>query len=61
MNARYYHPWTWDRPSATVRDGRGPERVDTSTPDPDYTPRPVGFTAPLTEAVEPKTWDGDNS
>lgn len=50
----------WDRPSATIRDGRGPERVDTNTPDPDFKPRPVGFTANLTEA-EPLTWEGDNS
>lgn len=40
--------------------GGGPERVVSDEPDPDFKPRPVGFTAPLVEA-EPDLWEGDQA
>ena len=53
-----YPERTWDRPTTTLRDGRGPERVDTDQPDPTFQRRPVGFRPP---EQEPATWDGDDS
>lgn len=38
----------------------GPSRVSTDDADPTYKPRPVGFTADLSEP-EPTTWEGDNA
>ena len=38
----------------------GPTRVETGEPDPEFKPRPVGFTADLGEA-EPLVWDGDGA
>jgi hypothetical protein len=49
MNTTTYAVWRWDRIGASVRESRGPERVDTSSPDPDFRARPVGFTADLTD------------
>jgi hypothetical protein len=58
--AGWYPEWTWDRPSATIRDGRPPDRTyDEKNADPDWKPRPAGFTAQLRPAVEPLLWDGD--
>jgi len=44
-----------------VRDGRGPERVQVDKPDPNFRPRPVGFTANVELAEpDPLTWKGDD-
>lgn len=49
----------WTRASV-VRTG-GPERVlYDDSPDPNFKPRPVGFTADLREP-DPLLWDGDNA
>ena len=50
--------WRRKRPEPTLRDGRGPERVETDKPDPDFQRRPVGFRPP---EQEPLTWDGDGA
>lgn len=39
--------WTWRPDPSVVLGSSYPARVDTSDPDPDYEPRPVGFTADL--------------
>lgn len=39
--------WAWLHAPSPVLGSSGPTRVDTSDPDPDYKPRPVGFTADL--------------
>lgn len=62
------HVLTWEWTPATLRDGRGPERVS-GDPDPDFKPRPfLGF-APTqrdspppanAEPVDmPDVWEGD--
>lgn len=50
------------RTPAIVRGG-APERVyDADAADPDWKPRPVGFTAQLpTGEREPQLWEGDNA
>jgi hypothetical protein len=50
-----------DKPSVSLGSS-GPVRVDQSTPDPDFKPRPVGFTATLEPAEQaPLVWDGDDA
>lgn len=47
---------------ASVVTTGGPERVVDDGPDPNFKPRPVGFTARMEQApVEPLTWEGDNA
>lgn len=61
---RYTNRGIWSRPErATMNLGSsGPTRVDTSTPDPDFKPRPVGFTAQIEPAErDPQLWDGDGA
>lgn len=53
-----YAGWRWTWRVATLRDGRGPERVVTDDPDPNFKRRPVGFRPPESE---PQIWDGDNA
>jgi len=52
----------WVRmPHTTLNLGSsGPTRVETGQPDPEFKPRPVGFTADPGEA-EPLVWDGDSA
>lgn len=56
----WFNERRWDRATASIRDGRGPERVEVGEVDPKFKPRPVGFTASLPEP-EPLTWEGDNA
>ena len=40
----------------------GPMRVDTANPDPNFKPRPVGFTATIEPLeAEPQIWEGDDA
>lgn len=49
----------WVR-AEVIRSG-GPERIHyDDQPDPEFTPRPVGFTADLRDPA-PLLWDGDNA
>jgi len=46
----------------TIRDGRGPERVEVGEKDATFKPRPVGFTAVIEPLeAEPLIWEGDNA
>ena len=52
----------WDNigVSPQIRETAGIARVVTDQPDPDFKPRPVGFTARVVE-VDPLVWEGDNA
>lgn len=63
----------WDRPiipalqyqvrqHVNIERTGGPERIyDSSAADPDWKPRPVGFTAHIATEREPILWEGDGA
>jgi hypothetical protein len=60
----YINRYRWDRPHTSIRDTRGPERVEVGQPDPEFKSRPVGFAPVPVESEplsEPLVWQGDNA
>lgn len=52
----------WPPPSSNVQHIGGPDRLaDADEADPNWKPRPAGFTAKIRTPVDPLTWEGDNA